>query len=324
MRVAIVGAGVIGLTVADTLMERGHHVTVFFAEPPFNTTSSIATAIWHVYLVDPSDVRNLEWARKTLVKLMGLAKSTPASGVYLVEGLELFRNSEPSEPSWSAIPPKFEMLSADEVREFDGVRWGYKIAAPLAEMPMYLTWLYRRVWQGGAKLRFERVASLSTLGKGFDVIVNATGLGARSLTEDVGLSGVRGQYLVLERPPDISDLYIGDDDNPGGMAYVIPRRNDVMIGGTEEYGIEELSFDRQPAEILDRCSTLAPWLKNPDKVAIRETVVGLRPWRPSGVRIDVDSVIASVPVVHCYGHGGSGFSMSWGCAESVANLIGQL
>jgi D-amino-acid oxidase len=44
--------------------------------------------------------------------------------------------------------------------------------------------------------------------------------------------------------------------------------------------------------------------------------VGLRPARPA-VRLERDG-----DVVHCYGHGGAGVTLSWGCAEDVAALAG--
>ena len=43
--------------------------------------------------------------------------------------------------------------------------------------------------------------------------------------------------------------------------------------------------------------------------------VGLRPARPA-VRLERDG-----GVVHCYGHGGAGVTLSWGCAEDVVALI---
>src|SRR6266851_8021136 len=49
--------------------------------------------------------------------------------------------------------------------------------------------------------------------------------------------------------------------------------------------------------------------------------VCLRPFRPAGPRMDVERVGAKV-VVHNYGHGGSGWSLSWGSgAIATANAM---
>ena len=46
--------------------------------------------------------------------------------------------------------------------------------------------------------------------------------------------------------------------------------------------------------------------------------VGLRPVRPE-VRLE-----AAGRVVHCYGQGGAGVTVSWGCADEVARLVGEI
>jgi glycine/D-amino acid oxidase-like deaminating enzyme len=52
---------------------------------------------------------------------------------------------------------------------------------------------------------------------------------------------------------------------------------------------------------------------------VRETV-GLRPHRSQGFRIDAESFGDTI-VVHHYGHGGGGFSLSWGTAEMAVGLL---
>ena len=45
-----------------------------------------------------------------------------------------------------------------------------------------------------------------------------------------------------------------------------------------------------------------------------------RPFRPGGPRIDVEKLDEKT-VVHNYGHGGSGWSLSWACADEAAKLV---
>jgi D-amino-acid oxidase len=48
--------------------------------------------------------------------------------------------------------------------------------------------------------------------------------------------------------------------------------------------------------------------------------VGLRPFRRSGVRVERAQLRDGRPLIHDYGHGGSGFTLSWGCAQTVAAI----
>ncbi|WP_249643973.1 hypothetical protein [Nocardia sputi] len=55
-----------------------------------------------------------------------------------------------------------------------------------------------------------------------------------------------------------------------------------------------------------------------------ETVVGLRPGRRE-VRVELDhAVLPGTPVVHNYGHGGSGITIGHGCALENAALVAAL
>ena len=69
---------------------------------------------------------------------------------------------------------------------------------------------------------------------------------------------------------------------------------------------------RSPGRVGGR--TLARVLPSPDRV-IRH-VAGLRPFRPSGFNVSVDR-IGETTVIHNYGHGGGGITLSWGTAQLV-------
>ena len=317
-RVTVVGAGVTGLTTAIEL-SRDWHVTVVAATPALLSTSGTATAIWHVYLVDPNDPTVLEWSRVSLEKFLEIARMSPDAGVTVVRGVELFRRGEKVVPTWRSIPPLFRMIEDEELRSYPGASWGYEIAAPLAQMQLYLPWLEGLARSSGVEFIWRHVDSLDEIGSMCDLVVNCTGLGARELVRDEDLLPVRGQYLVLDKPPGCPETYIGDDENPGGMTYAIPRPSDICIGGTEEYGVEKMVFDVDEHGLIERASEVFPWLKS-HRPEVRQRVVGLRPFRRAGVRLEADGLATGTPVIHNYGHGGSGFSLSWGCAAEVSRL----
>ena len=183
--------------------------------------------------------------------------------------------------------------------------------APVVEMPVYLRWLVGRVEQLGGSL--TRMA-LTALPDQADVVVNACGLGARRLADDPSVVPVRGQVVYVEQ--------VGLDRwwlDGSGPVYVVPRSRDIVVGGTDEEG----QWDRRPdldvsKAVLERAVELVPQLAGARVLGHR---VGLRPARPQ-VRLE-DEQRGRTRVVHCYGHGGAGVTLSWGCAEEVVDLVAQ-
>jgi D-amino-acid oxidase len=93
-----------------------------------------------------------------------------------------------------------------------------------------------------------------------------------------------------------------------------------VVGGTAQEGVYEPRPDPQTAEaILARARALVPQLGKARVVGQR---VGLRPGRPA-VRLAPEQREDGT-VIHCYGHGGAGVTLSWGCADDVAALVEEL
>jgi D-amino-acid oxidase len=69
--------------------------------------------------------------------------------------------------------------------------------------------------------------------------------------------------------------------------------------------------------IVHRCAQIDERLKG---ARIREIRVGLRPARHL-VRLEW-SEVDGLALIHNYGHGGAGLTLSWGCAAEVGRLIG--
>jgi D-amino-acid oxidase len=304
-RVLVVGAGVTGLSCAVRLLERGHDVGVVARDLPLETTSAVAAALWYPYLAHPPE-RVAAWAHATYAELVRLARDDE-TGVVLRPGTEVLRRPVPA-PDWLAAVPGAGPASDLPA----GYLAGWSFVAPLVETPTYLRWLTSRVeGLGGTVTRM----ALSALPDRAEVVVDASGLGARLLARDPSVVPVRGQVVYVEQVG--LDRWWLDD---GGPTYVIPRSRDIVVGGTEEHGEWDRTADPLTAqELLGRATALVPELRGARVLGHR---VGLRPARPA-VRLEEVTSPAGARVVHCYGHGGSGVTLSWGCAADVAGLVGD-
>lgn len=304
MRVLVVGAGVTGLTVAVRLAEDGYDVNVLARDLPLETTSAIAAALWYPYRAHPVD-RVLRWSEQALGVFTDLARNEAGSGVQLREGTELLR--EPAEtPWWAPAVPDLKRL------EFvpPPYRDGWTFVSPVIEMPVYLGWLQARLEAAGGIL--TRMA-LSALPDRAELVVNCSGLGARELVGDGSMIPVRGQVVRLEQVG--VERWLLDS---GGLTYVVPRSHDIIVGGTDTEG----EWDRRPdpevaRQILARATALVPELGAAQVLGHK---VGLRPARDE-VRLEVEALAGGRRLIHCYGHGGAGVTLSWGCAAEVVRMV---
>jgi D-amino-acid oxidase len=296
VRAIVVGAGVVGLTTAVRLREAGVAADVVAREEPQHTTSAVAAALWYPYRALPVE-RVTAWSAVTYSALAGLA-DVAGSGVRMLAGTELLAPDAP-DPWWR-----------DAVPGLSRTREGLRFVAPAVDMSVHLPWLVGRLRALGGAIERRHVAALDELEA--DAVVNCAGLGARELAGDASLTAVRGQ-VVRVTAPDVREWLL-DQTDPERLVYVVPRENDVVLGGTAHEGAEDMEPDPATTDaIRARCAALVPALSDAPVV---EVAVGLRPARPS-VRLEADG-----RVVHCYGHGGAGVTLAWGCAGEVAALLG--
>ena len=302
-RVIVIGAGVIGLSCAVRLLERGHEVAVVARDLPLETTSAVAAALWYPHRAYPFE-RVTAWSATTYAALLTLARDD-RTGVTVKRGTEVLRSTAPR-PWWADAVPGLENATALP----GGYAAGWSFAAPVLEMPVYLRWLTARVEELGGTL--TRMA-LSGLPDQADTVVVAAGLGGRLFGDDGGVVPVRGQVVLVEQVG-LDEWWLDGD----GPTYVVPRSKDIVVGGTEDEGDWDRSPDEATAkEILTRARELVPAIRRAKVLGHR---VGLRPAR-STVRLESARAADGRRVVHCYGHGGAGVTVSWGCADEVADLV---
>jgi D-amino-acid oxidase len=310
--VLVIGAGVSGLTTAVCLAEAGCSVTVAAAQRAPLITSAAAGAIWGPHLVG-IDERVTRWGAVTLARFAELA-TDPASGVHLASGVAASADQRAEPFGWvSALGSASPCGPADLP---DGYPAGWRLTAPIVSMPVYLGYLMARLDRAGGQLREAEFGSLAEAAAQTTapVIVNCSGIGARRLVPDLDVRPVRGQVVVTENPG-LSEFFIGVGADPGEVSYYFPHGDVAVLGGTEEMGNWSLEPDPATAErILRACAAVQPRLRG---ATAAEHRVGLRPWRPS-VRLEAEALDGGRTLVHNYGHGGAGVTLSWGCALEVA------
>ena len=309
-RVVVVGAGVIGLSCAVRLAEAGYDAHVVARDLPDETTSAVAGALWLPYRAEPVE-RVGPWARATFDALCRIHEQHPDSGVLLREGVLLDRESPPARPGWADAARG--LVDLQPVTDpAPGYAAGWSMRVPLVDMAAYLPWLSARLEAAGGTVTRMPLPALPNRG----VVVNATGVSARAIAHDATVHPVRGQVAVVENPG-LTRWLVDSREQGGDLTYVLPRTDTVVLGGTAT--TDDWDPAARPAtaeQILERTAALVPALRGARVLRHRG---GGRPARPA-VRLETEQV-GDASVVHCYGHGGSGVTLSWGCADDVLAAV---
>jgi D-amino-acid oxidase len=307
-RAVVVGAGVTGLTTAVVLAEAGIDVAVVADEIP-GTTSLAAGAMWGPYLVEPKDKVD-RWSQVSLEVFRELAND-PATGVRIASGVEASSHAE-APPDWATTLPGYRPCTLAELPS--GYTSGYRFEVPLINMPVYLQYLLKRLQAAGVSTRRARLQSLEEIDYA-PIVVNCSGLGARELAHDRGLYPIRGQHVIV-RNPGLTDFFSEDTGSSPDLLCVYPQGDTVVLGGTAIAHDWSLSPDEASTEaILQRCAAVEPRLANAEVVSV---CVGLRP-TADRVRVEAEPRVNG-SVLHNYGHGGAGVTLSWGCAREVLSM----
>jgi D-amino-acid oxidase len=301
-----------GLTCAVRLLEEGARVTVIARDATPDTTSAVAGAVWFPYRVRPNE-RTGPWGRVGYERFAGLAERDDMP-VTMVELTVLFGEPLTDEPWWLGSMPGDSVRACGAGELPDGYGDGRAARVPCIQAPAYLEWLSRRFDELGGTREQRELTSLDE--PDADVVVNCAGVGACGLAQDDDLRPVRGQVAYVRTREPLR--FMVDETGPNALAYILPRPDVTVLGGTAEEGDHELRPRPDTTrDILERTRRLDPRLEHAEYVG---SAVGLRPAR-SEVRLEQDTTADGRPLIHNYGHGGSGFTLSWGCAEEVARFV---
>lgn len=313
--VVVVGAGVSGLTVAGLLAKHGMTVRVLARCGPGKSTSAAAGAIWDPLQADHPD--RIAWAMTSFDVFARMARAGHPA-VRMLDAIEASR--VPVEvPEWAPSLPGFrECRPADLPRGFVG---GWRFRAPVIDMPRYLAGLQRHLRRAGGRLRTGQ--TLNDLGEALaqaPIVVNCTGFGAAALVGDDDLEPVRGR-LVVVRNPGHRQAFAEHTDAAGALTYLLPHGGTLVLGGSAEKGESDpvAEADEVTGDIRRRCAAIYPEVAG---AKVRGYRTGIRPKR-TVVRLEYEKHRLG-HIIHNYGHGGSGVTLSYGCAMAVMRMVRRL
>jgi D-amino-acid oxidase len=324
--IAVIGSGVIGLSIASRLAPHAS-VTLYTADDLQDTTSSRAGAVFSAF-----DAAELTTVLQDSARIFAaLAHSDPASGVTLRPSREYAPPARwQAPPAWTHLVARTLGTTVQTLPPTGPYAGGFRLTVPHIDITRYMPWLRQRALDGGVNIVIQRLDTLDELfDQGHAAIVNASGLGARTLAPDPAVRPMRGQVLHVPNTLGLTEAL--DAAEPDGhITYVYPFANHVVLGGTYEQDIADCRTDEPTLlAIIDRCRRLLALTGEHRADQLGQTrlrtLAGLRPTRvlagkAEAVRIERVETSRG-PIVHAYGHGRAGITLSWGTAEAVATLL---
>jgi glycine/D-amino acid oxidase-like deaminating enzyme len=242
--VAVIGAGIMGLTTARLVQEAGFPVTLYTAALPPDTTSNIAGGQWSPYghyrdsAVTPQwraqFAAALDYSWRRFQIMVGEDYGVRWLPTYVLgdRGPDPSATPDPYHPANRALAPREHPFPFDQVSRFDTM---------YIETGRFLRELTKDVQIAGGRIavrRFDTRAELETLPE--RLIFNCTGLGSHALFGDTELTPIRGQMAILLPQPEVRYAFTGE-------GYMFPRADGILLGGTFERG--QWDAKPQPADI---------------------------------------------------------------------------
>jgi len=258
-KVAILGAGVIGLSTAHELLDRGYEVTLYANEFSPNLTSNIAGGIWS----PPAILDHFSTEKKSMYERMlkistirfmaSLDSSNPEfDGITTIKGYShrVLQNGE------KVLNTLFQATSTDNeivnVHFDNGVIKECKIFDSLAiDGKIFMDQLFAKVIAKGGKVvekQFNSLADINALEE--EIVVNCTSLGSRELFGDQEMKGARGQMIDFKPQKGVDFMFCQNVPNSNYWITIHPWEDRIILGGNFEDGEEECIVDQSVIDTI--------------------------------------------------------------------------
>jgi D-amino-acid oxidase len=251
---AVIGCGVVGLSTARLLQQRGYQPVIYARAMPPQTTSNVAGGLWDPVTVYDHDRVTPEFRRQfgDAARFAFRRYQSMAGDWYGVRWMPVYslsrqgpRTAPAPESPYSAVEPLYpeaKQLAAHE-NPFD-VPFAHRKQSMLIEPAIYLNALLRDFQTAGGRIVIREFASAREIaGLPEKVLYNCTGLGAGALFDDRELTPIRGQLTFLLPQPEVDYMTVG----PGDI-YMFPRHDGILLGGSHELGNSSLEVDAATTE----------------------------------------------------------------------------
>ena len=233
--VAVVGAGVMGLTTARLVQEAGFPVTIYTQALPPDTTSNIAGGQISPYGHYREDQVTPEWRAQFMAAMDYSWRRFQIMvgddyGIRWLPTYEATTNSgpHPLDPYFAGtewLAPDQHPFPVPSVARFETM---------YVETGRFLRELTQDIQIAGGAIRIRSFSSpQDILSLPETLVFNCTGLGSRELFGDGDLHPVRGQLAVLLPQPEVRYAFTGR------AGYMFPRADGILLGGTFERDVWE-------------------------------------------------------------------------------------
>jgi glycine/D-amino acid oxidase-like deaminating enzyme len=236
------------------------------------------------------------------------------------------------------------------------VESGWCFECFFADWPVYFSALYHSVFahQDKTELKIMTLSNKDLQTLPHDILINCGGLSAANLFDDSETMIYKGHLVTVKGAPPLESengqtisynfspgaKYYSTTKNETQDIYCYSRNNEWVFGGSRIKGFVqnqnqwvgdsisnsfvEIDGIQIPSQILDLNSEIIAHTFGIDtrKYLNRKAKLGYRFIRneQDGLRIDHEELHGK-KIIHNYGHGGAGVTLSWGCAKKVVDLL---
>jgi glycine/D-amino acid oxidase-like deaminating enzyme len=228
--VAVIGAGVMGLTTARLVQEAGFPVTIYTEALTPHTTSNIAGGQISPFGHYEQEAVTPEWREQfaAAMEYSWRRFQILVGDDYGIRWLPTFqqtgsggpRRGDPFHPGTRRLIQAEHPFPVEHMIVYNTM---------YVETGRFLRQLTRDVQIAGGRVEVRRFATPADIAALPEALVfNCTGLGARDLFGDKDMHPVRGQLAILLPQPEVRYAFQGQ------AGYMFPRADGILLGGTFE------------------------------------------------------------------------------------------